>query len=119
MHRARDSGLPRDRVYILDGEVDGHVSYAGLVKRVQQNRVPRLEIRPANGDTLAGLILSSGTTGLPKGERSLSRVFRFGLASYLPRRLSTLVGNCFSYQSLSHQLSWSLMAISLRRYFNS
>lgn len=66
VHRARDSGLPRDRVYILDGEVDGHVSYAGLVKRVQQNRMPRLEIRPANGDTLAGLILSSGTTGLPK-----------------------------------------------------
>ncbi|KAL4073286.1 hypothetical protein V8B97DRAFT_1953731 [Scleroderma yunnanense] len=66
LHLAQASGLPDDRIYILEGNVEGHTSYADLVNRVRQNSILRLPIRPAKKDTLAYLVFSSGTTGLPK-----------------------------------------------------
>ena len=71
LHLARVSGLPDDRIYILQGDVEGHTSYADLVDRVRQNKIPRLPVQLAKKDTLAYLVFSSGTTGLPKGEHSL------------------------------------------------
>ena len=61
------SGLPKDRIYILDGNVQGHASYLDLVARARAYRLPRLPIQQAQTDTLAYLAFSSGTTGLPKG----------------------------------------------------
>ncbi|KAI6098229.1 hypothetical protein F5141DRAFT_1190829 [Pisolithus sp. B1] len=66
LHLAHVSSLPDDRIYILEGEVEGHTSYSTLVDRVRLRSMPRLPIRPAQNDTLAYLIFSSGTTGLPK-----------------------------------------------------
>lgn len=66
LHLALDSGLSDDRIHILEGDVEGHTSYATLVDRVRQNKIPRLPVRPAKKDTLAYLVFSSGTTGLPK-----------------------------------------------------
>ncbi|KIJ64595.1 hypothetical protein HYDPIDRAFT_111963 [Hydnomerulius pinastri MD-312] len=63
---ALTSGLPEDRIYILEGKIPGRTSYDDLVARAQFNRMPRLPIRHAKRDTLAYLIFSSGTSGLPK-----------------------------------------------------
>lgn len=62
---ALTSGLPEDRIYILEGECKGYTSYDQLVAR--KNNIPRLPVRYASKDTLACLIFSSGTSGPPKG----------------------------------------------------
>ncbi|OAX33941.1 acetyl-CoA synthetase-like protein [Rhizopogon vinicolor AM-OR11-026] len=63
---ALTSGLPNDRIYVLEGHVEGRLSYEDLVSRAQHNRIPRLPIKHATRDTLAYLVFSSGTSGLPK-----------------------------------------------------
>ena len=69
---ALTSGLPRDRIYIIEGNVQGHSSYLDLVARARGNKLPRLPIQQAQTDTLAYLAFSSGTTGLPKGTSFLA-----------------------------------------------
>jgi long-subunit acyl-CoA synthetase (AMP-forming) len=62
---ALTSGLPEDRIYILEGEHNGYTSYAQLVSSAR--KIPRLPVRHATKDTLACLVFSSGTSGPPKG----------------------------------------------------
>jgi acyl-CoA synthetase (AMP-forming)/AMP-acid ligase II len=65
---ALTSGLPEDRIYILEGERDGYTSYSQLVSSARKNHsIPRLPVRHATKDTLAYLAFSSGTSGPPKG----------------------------------------------------
>jgi acyl-CoA synthetase (AMP-forming)/AMP-acid ligase II len=64
---ALTSGLPADRIYLLEGENKGHISYDQLVSSVRTNGIPRLPVRHATKDTLAYMVFSSGTSGLPKG----------------------------------------------------
>ena len=64
---ALTSGFSADRIYLLDGQKGGYTSYDRLVSSVRKNRIPRLPIRHATKDTLAYMIFSSGTSGLPKG----------------------------------------------------
>lgn len=59
-------GLPADRIHLLDGEKEGYTSYDQLVSSVHRNDIPRLPVRHATKDTLAYLVYSSGTSGLPK-----------------------------------------------------
>jgi len=63
---ALTSGLPADRIYILEGENKGHTSYDQLVSSVRKNGIPRVPVRHATKDTLAYMVFSSGTSGLPK-----------------------------------------------------
>lgn len=66
---AQEAGLSEDRIFILEGtSTDGRRSLEDLINDVYRKRIPRLPIRPAKRDTLAYLVFSSGTTGLPKGE---------------------------------------------------
>lgn len=64
---ALTSGLPADRIYLLEGENKGHTNYDQLVSSVRKNGIPRVSVRHATKDTLAYMIFSSGTSGLPKG----------------------------------------------------
>ena len=64
---ALTSGLSEDRIYIIEGNIQGHTSYGDLVARARDNKLPRLPIQQAQKDTLAYLTFSSGTSGLPKG----------------------------------------------------
>jgi acyl-CoA synthetase (AMP-forming)/AMP-acid ligase II len=64
---ALTSGLPDDRIYVLEGHAEGRLSYEDLVNRARHSRIPRLPIKHATRDTLAYLVFSSGTSGLPKG----------------------------------------------------
>lgn len=63
---ALTSGLPDDRIYMLEGHIEGRLSYEDLVNRARRNRMPRLPVKHATRDTLAYLVFSSGTSGLPK-----------------------------------------------------
>lgn len=64
---ALTSGLPEDRIYILEGEHNSYTSYSQLVSSARKNHgIPRLPVRHATKDTLAYLVFSSGTSGPPK-----------------------------------------------------
>ncbi|EPQ54625.1 acetyl-CoA synthetase-like protein [Gloeophyllum trabeum ATCC 11539] len=63
---AKEVGLPQDKIYILEGHAKGKRSYHDLVVTARKRKIPRPSIRPAVKDTLAYLVFSSGTTGLPK-----------------------------------------------------
>ncbi|KAJ7053848.1 hypothetical protein C8F01DRAFT_1164989 [Mycena amicta] len=62
-----DVHLTADNVYILTGPpVKGRQSFARMIDTVRRKNVPLEPIRPATKDTLAYLVMSSGTSGLPK-----------------------------------------------------
>ena len=67
---AREFGFPEDHIYILEGETEASPklpSFEQLVQKVRSNKIPREPVREAGKDTLAYLVFSSGTSGLPKG----------------------------------------------------
>ncbi|KAG2362835.1 hypothetical protein BDR07DRAFT_1484318 [Suillus spraguei] len=61
---ALTTGLPADRIYLLEGE---DASYDHFVSLARKSGIPRLPVRQAKKDTLAYLVFSSGTSGPPKG----------------------------------------------------
>ncbi|KAG2032682.1 hypothetical protein BDR03DRAFT_935905 [Suillus americanus] len=63
---ALTSGLPADRILLLEGENKGYTSYDQLISSARKNGIPHLPVRHATKDTLAYLIYSSGTSGPPK-----------------------------------------------------
>ncbi|KZT23392.1 acetyl-CoA synthetase-like protein [Neolentinus lepideus HHB14362 ss-1] len=66
-HRcARDVGIPLDRIFVLEGHLKGKQSYHNLVSTAKKRKIPQPKAMHAQKDTLAYLVFSSGTTGLPK-----------------------------------------------------
>ncbi|CAL1713286.1 unnamed protein product [Somion occarium] len=63
---AQEVGLSHDRIFILEGGIPGRKSLQDLIDDVKRRRTPREPVRPATKKTLAYLMFSSGTTGLPK-----------------------------------------------------
>lgn len=64
---AKEVGLRLDNIFILDGHVKGRMNFDDFVRLAQSKRIPRVAVRPAKKNTLAYLVFSSGTSGLPKG----------------------------------------------------
>jgi long-subunit acyl-CoA synthetase (AMP-forming) len=64
---AKEVGLSKDRILLLEGHVKGKRCFDDLVRDVQERKLPQVSVRPAKQNTLAYLVFSSGTTGLPKG----------------------------------------------------
>ena len=64
---AKNAGIPPSKVYILEGTADGWKSFSELIDNVRTRNIVPVSVRPAAKETLAYLIFSSGTTGLPKG----------------------------------------------------
>lgn len=64
---AKEVGLPEERIFILQGEVSGKASLPRLIEDVKSRGLPKVPSQPVRDDTLAYLVFSSGTTGLPKG----------------------------------------------------
>jgi acyl-CoA synthetase (AMP-forming)/AMP-acid ligase II len=64
---AKEIGLSEDRIFILEGKADGKQSFQDLVDMAKSRKLARVPIKPVHKDTLAYLVFSSGTTGLPKG----------------------------------------------------
>jgi acyl-CoA synthetase (AMP-forming)/AMP-acid ligase II len=64
---AKMIGLSEKNIFILQGEVAGKASLPRLIEDVKARGLPKLATREVQDDTLAYLMFSSGTTGLPKG----------------------------------------------------
>lgn len=63
-----DVHLTADKIYILAGHPPkNRKSFSQMIDAVQRKKAPLQPVRPAKKDTLAYLVMSSGTSGLPKG----------------------------------------------------
>jgi acyl-CoA synthetase (AMP-forming)/AMP-acid ligase II len=67
LRAAKDVGLPDSHIYIMEGHVKGRRTFDEMIHQVRKGFTARLAVRPAGKDTLAYLVFSSGTSGLPKG----------------------------------------------------
>ncbi|THV04982.1 acetyl-CoA synthetase-like protein [Dendrothele bispora CBS 962.96] len=63
---AKEVGLSPQKIHIIGGHVKGHQSLSGLMERVRKIKAPRVPVRSATRNSLAYLVFSSGTSGLPK-----------------------------------------------------
>jgi acyl-CoA synthetase (AMP-forming)/AMP-acid ligase II len=65
---AHEVGIPRSRVYILEGKANAEfTSLEEFIARAEKRNLSPIVPRPVTRDQLAFLLFSSGTTGLPKG----------------------------------------------------
>ena len=64
---AKGFGLSEDRIFILQGDVTGKRSLPRSIEGVKARGLPKVPTQTVQDDTLAYLLFSSGTTGLPKG----------------------------------------------------
>lgn len=65
---AREVDISLCKIYVGRGQSSGRKSIQDLIKNVRLKSLPFLGARPAKKDTLAYLVFSSGTSGLPKGK---------------------------------------------------
>jgi acyl-CoA synthetase (AMP-forming)/AMP-acid ligase II len=72
---AKKIGIPSSSIYVLGGEAKGRKSFSELIADVHTKNIPAVAVRPATKDTLAYVMLSSGTTGLQKGLFHLQLAF--------------------------------------------
>ena len=64
---AIELGISSKRIFIMSGNMPNRRSFSQLIDETQKKKADIIPVRPVQRDTLAYLIFSSGTTGLPKG----------------------------------------------------
>jgi 4-coumarate--CoA ligase len=78
---ARSARIGKERVFLLEGEMEGFTSMKALLeigrKYGEENQVEEYKLKEGerNGDLCGFLSFSSGTTGLPKAVRTLFPAF--------------------------------------------
>lgn len=76
---AQEIGFDLNRIFVGTGKASGRRSINDLVNHVRSKSLPFIGIKPAKKSTLAYLVFSSGTSGLPKG---LPRCYLRRVSSY-------------------------------------
>lgn len=66
LEAAKQVGLPEDRIYILEGKSNGRKTFRDMRETIRRLGTPIIPVKEATKDTLAYLVFSSGTSGLPK-----------------------------------------------------
>ena len=64
---AKELGIDSNHIYVMKGNVKGRKSLWSIIRDVRRKKTPLVDVRAATKDTLAYLVFSSGTSGLPKG----------------------------------------------------
>jgi acyl-CoA synthetase (AMP-forming)/AMP-acid ligase II len=64
---AKGLGISSMKIFPMSGHVSGRRSFSQLIDETRRRRADIIPVRSVRKDTLAYLIFSSGTTGLPKG----------------------------------------------------
>ena len=64
---AKELGISSMKIFPMSGHVSGRRSFSQLIDETRQRKADIIPVRSVRTDTLAYLIFSSGTTGLPKG----------------------------------------------------
>jgi len=63
---AKEIGMDLNKIHLIKGEAEGRRNIRRIIRDARNMKIPPVHIRPATKDTLAYLIFSSGTSGLPK-----------------------------------------------------
>lgn len=63
---AKEVGLSDDCILLLEGSAPGRKNLTDLIDSVVARQIPAVGVRSVEKDTLAYLLFSSGTSGLPK-----------------------------------------------------
>ncbi|KAF9451827.1 acetyl-CoA synthetase-like protein [Macrolepiota fuliginosa MF-IS2] len=63
---AQEVGIPEDNIYLMNEDVEGQKSMESLIREVNRKNIPEESVRIVPKDTIAYLVFSSGTSGLPK-----------------------------------------------------
>ena len=60
-------GLHENQIFLLCGHSSGRKSLSDFIECARKQNIPRVVTRSVKEDTLAYIVFSSGTSGLPKG----------------------------------------------------
>jgi acyl-CoA synthetase (AMP-forming)/AMP-acid ligase II len=64
---ATELGIDLDHIYMMKGDSNSRKSFWSIIRDVRSKKIPREDARTVTKNTLAYLVFSSGTSGLPKG----------------------------------------------------
>jgi long-subunit acyl-CoA synthetase (AMP-forming) len=68
---ATELGIAPNHIYLMKGNPNGRKSFWSIIEDVRRKKISRVDARTAAKNTLAYLVFSSGTSGLPKGNESI------------------------------------------------
>ena len=69
---ATEVGIDPNHIYSMKGNSKDRKGFWSIIGDVKRKKISRVDARTATKNTLAYLVFSSGTTGLPKGIKSIS-----------------------------------------------
>ncbi|PFH48608.1 hypothetical protein AMATHDRAFT_65004 [Amanita thiersii Skay4041] len=80
---ATEVGISLRSIYVMTGHVSGRKSFSQMIDDVRVKGVKKVDARPVSDDTLACLVFSSGTSGLPKAVMISHGNFKFVLGQMM------------------------------------